>query len=82
MSSDKYELLTSISDRTIKSVIFVRQNIHIFSWALALLLKGFRGIKSVWGCLQQGCINRSGMGACGVSSEHVENMEMFSCSPT
>ena len=21
------------------------------------------------------------MGACGVSSEHVENMEMFSCSP-
>ena len=34
----------------------------------------------------QGCINRSilpsGMGARGVSSEHVENMEMFSCSPT
>ena len=24
----------------------------------------------------------SGMGALGVSSEHVENMEMFSCSPT
>ena len=35
---------------------------------------------------QQGCINcailPSGMGARGVSSEHVENMEMFSCSPT
>ena len=35
---------------------------------------------------KQGCINRSilpsGMGARGVSSEHVENMEMFSCSPT
>ena len=34
----------------------------------------------------QGCIIRSilpsGMGACGVSSEHVKNMEMFSCSPT
>ena len=34
----------------------------------------------------QGCIIRSilpsGMGARGVSSEHVENMEMFSCSPT
>ena len=34
----------------------------------------------------QGCINcailPSGMGAHGVSSEHVENMEMFSCSPT
>ena len=33
----------------------------------------------------QGCINRSilpsGMGARGVSSEHVENMEMFSGSP-
>ena len=34
---------------------------------------------------KQGCINRSilpsGMGARGVSSEHVENMEMFSGSP-
>ena len=34
----------------------------------------------------QGCIIcsilPSGMGASGVSSEHVENMEMFSCSPT
>ena len=34
----------------------------------------------------QGCIIRSilpsGMGAHGVSLEHVENMEMFSCSPT
>ena len=33
----------------------------------------------------QGCINRSilpsGMGARGVSSEHVENMEMFPGSP-
>ena len=37
-------------------------------------------------CRCQGCIIRSilpsGMGARGVSSEHVENMEMFSCSPT
>ena len=35
--------------------------------------------------VRQGCINRSilpsGMGARGVSSEHVENMEMFSVSP-
>ena len=34
----------------------------------------------------QGCINcailPSGMGTRGVSSEHVENKEMFSCSPT
>ena len=34
----------------------------------------------------QGCIICSilppGMGASGVSSEHMENMEMFSCSPT
>ena len=34
----------------------------------------------------QGSINcailLSGIGACGVSSEHMENMEMFSCSPT
>ena len=34
----------------------------------------------------QGCINcailPSGMGAREVSSEHMENMEMFSCSPT
>ena len=35
---------------------------------------------------EQGCIIcailPSGMGARGVSSEHVENMEMFSCTPT
>ena len=35
---------------------------------------------------EQGCITcsilPSGMGAHGVSLEHVENMEMFSCSPT
>ena len=35
---------------------------------------------------KQGCIIcailPSGMGARGVSSEHVENMEMFYCSPT
>ena len=34
----------------------------------------------------QGCISCgilvSGIGARGVSSEHMENMEMFSCSPT
>ena len=34
----------------------------------------------------QGCINcvilLSGIGAHGVSPEHMENMEMFSCSPT
>ena len=37
-------------------------------------------------CAQQGCISCgilvSGIGARGVSSEHMENMEMFSCSPT
>ena len=37
------------------------------------------------GC-NQGCIScgilLSGTGARGVSSEHMENMEMFSCSPT
>ena len=36
--------------------------------------------------LYQGCISCgilvSGIGARGVSSEHMENMEMFSCSPT
>ena len=35
---------------------------------------------------KQGCISCgilvSGIGARGVSSEHMENMEMFSCSPT
>ena len=35
---------------------------------------------------EQGCISCgilvSGIGARGVSSEHMENMEMFSCSPT
>ena len=39
------------------------------------------------GCCEQGCINcailLSGIGARGVSSEHMKNMEMFfSCSPT
>ena len=37
-------------------------------------------------CSDQGCISCgilvSGVGARGVSSEHMENMEMFSCSPT
>ena len=37
-------------------------------------------------CVLQSCINcailLSGLGARGVSSEHMENMEMFSCSPT
>ena len=37
-------------------------------------------------CREQGCIScgilLSGTGARGVSSEHMENMEMFSCSPT
>ena len=36
--------------------------------------------------VEQGCIScgilLSGTGARGVSSEHMENMEMFSCSPT
>ena len=40
----------------------------------------------VWSRAGQGCINcailLSGIGAHGVSSEHMENMEMFSCSPT
>ena len=39
-----------------------------------------------WVTDMQGCINcailLSGIGARGVSSEHMENMEMFSCSPT
>ena len=37
-------------------------------------------------CVSQGCISCgilvSGIGARGVSSEHMENMEMFSCSQT
>ena len=41
---------------------------------------------SVWLRTVQGCISCgilvSGIGARGVSSEHMENMEMFSCSPT
>ena len=40
---------------------------------------------SVWaaslGCISCGILV-SGIGARGVSSEHMENMEMFSCSPT
>ena len=39
-----------------------------------------------WYTNRQGCINcgilLSGIRARGVSSEHMENMEMFSCSPT
>ena len=40
----------------------------------------------LWCGYMQGCINcailLSGIRASGVSSEHMENMEMFSCSPT
>ena len=51
---------------------------------LLLKLESWRSwIQNV--CCCQGCKNRSilpsGMGARGVSSEHVENMEMFSGSP-
>ena len=35
----------------------------------------------VQGCISCGILV-SGIGARGVSSEHMENMEMFSCSPT
>ena len=46
----------------------------------------FGGHESELPDFEQGCIIRSilssGMGARGVSSEHVENMEMYSCSPT
>ena len=40
-------------------------------------------IKENWyqGCISCGILV-SGIGARGVSSEHMENMEMFSCSPT
>ena len=42
--------------------------------------------KYVFTAIAQGCIScgvlLSGTGARGVSSEHMENMEMFSCSPT
>ena len=49
-----------------------------------------RWVKLYWAILDlrplQGCIIcsilPSRMGARGVNSEHVENMEMFSCSPT
>ena len=51
-------------------------------WAKILIFK--EGSKSFG--THQGCINcailLSGIGARGVSSEHMKNMEMFSCSPT
>ena len=41
---------------------------------------------SIFVCWPQGCIScgilLSGIGARGVTSEHMENMEMFSCSPS
>ena len=78
--------------------IFGLQNIKIDSWNILLtlvilndfvtnfvILLFLSAFISVF-MLQQGCIIRSilpsGMGAHEVSSEHVESMEMFSCSPT
>ena len=47
---------------------------------------GTKMASKIIGAEYQGCINcsilPSGMGARGVSSEHVENTEMFSCSPS
>ena len=53
------------------------------AWGINRMCMGSLLSHSSW---YQGCIIcailPSGMGARGVSSEHVENMEMFSCSPT
>ena len=62
--------------------------VHLHKDVLATKLLGHLHLNScfVWHLFFQGCINcailPSGMGALGVSSEHVENMEMFSWSPT
>ena len=65
---------------------------HLSHWALmSISVQGFSQVSYLgYRCFRyssaQGCISCgilvSGIGARGVSSEHMENMEMFSCSPT
>ena len=53
----------------------------VHTWYLSILVH-----HRIISACNQGCISCgilvSGIGARGVSSEHMENMEMFSCSPT
>ena len=46
-----------------------------------LFVRILLSLSQVQGCISCGIL-LSGTGARGVSSEHMENMEMFSCSPT
>ena len=73
---------------TIKQIILLTNDFS-YSCITINVLQWHNGTKmasKIIGAEYQGCINcailPSGMGARGVSSEHVENMEMFSCSPS
>ena len=50
-------------------------------WKIFDIFKQFGPSSLLQGCISCGILV-SGIRACGVSSEHMENMEMFSCSPT
>ena len=54
---------------SVSGIGVTRPNLHFFQYIQAQ------------GCISCGILV-SGIGARGVSSEHMENMEMFSCSPT
>ena len=57
---------------------------HLDSLLLSLAISNKMDVKcttTMQGCISCGVL-LSGTGARGVSSEHMENMEMFSCSPT
>ena len=93
LGSDKYlEFSGQSTDRTTSTSFMLMSiaNGFIQRYISLIMLKSFKGnrlIRQNHSKLHiQGCINcailLSGIGARGVSSEHVENMEMLSCSPT
>ena len=51
------------------------------SWITCLWYPLLAQLRALQGCISCGILV-SGIRACGVSSEHMENVEMFSCSPT
>ena len=95
-SSNWRDLLGKLSTRRL-SIEIQREQGAIFFWinkkdqhvsksvvipkTSDLLPGNFANDTYVQGCICCGILV-SGIRACGVSSEHMENMEMFSCSPT
>ena len=90
MASSSSRLSTQLDDQPSSSTFCLsfsrqhqdmREEEQLIKQAKSELLVSSQFIWSKQGCISCGILV-SGIGARGVSSEHMENMEMFSCSPT